>query len=85
MVSERVAVMLPAVARNEYHVVVKLFACLRTLSSVAAAHGLAMPETRSLANHFAEFTKVSPFFDFIDTGDVGYVPTKICGKSTLSC
>ena len=77
--------MLPGVAQREYHIVVKVFACLRTLSSLAAANGLAFPDTRSLANHLAEFTKVSPFFGFVDTGDAGYIPTKICGESTILC
>ena len=75
--------MLPAIARSEYSIVVKIFACLKTLSSRAVAEKLVAPGHRSLAFHFAEFNKVSPFFDFVDTGDEGHVPTKITGKTSL--
>jgi hypothetical protein len=81
VVGERVATILPAVAKSGYHTVIKIFACLRTLSRRVATEKLAAREPRSLANHFAEFTKVSPFFDFVDTGDEGHVPTKISGKT----
>ncbi|KAI4614353.1 uncharacterized protein J4E87_009574 [Alternaria ethzedia] len=80
VVGERVAAILPAVARSGYHIFIKIFACLKTLSTRAAAAKLTSPEPRSLGFHFGEFSKVSSFFDFVDTGDEGHVPTKISGK-----
>jgi len=79
-VGERVAATLPAVERSGYHIFIKIFACLKTLSTRMAAVKLASPEPRSLGFHFGEFTKVSSFFDFVDTGDDGHVPKKITGK-----
>jgi hypothetical protein len=84
VVGERVATILPAIAGSGYHIVIKIFACLKTLSSRVATEKLAARESRSLANHFAEFTKVSPFFDFVDTDDEGHVPTKIRGGTLTS-
>lgn len=83
-VREQVAVMLPGVAQNEYRVVIKVFAGLKSLSSRTAADGLAYPGTRSLAFHFGEFNKVCPFIDFVDAGDDSRVSVKIIGKNVLS-
>ncbi|KAL1801359.1 hypothetical protein ACET3X_001701 [Alternaria dauci] len=77
VVREKVAGMLLAVAQGRYQIVIKIFACLKTLSSRAAARKLAIQSPRSLAFHFAQFNKISPFFDFVDVGDEGFVATKI--------
>jgi len=84
VVGERVAAILPAVVQSGYHIFIKIFACLKTLSTRVAAAKLASPEPRSRGFHFGEFTKVSSFFDFVDTGDEGHVPTKISGKGFSS-
>ena len=84
VVRQRVAAMLPAVARTEYHVVIKFFACLKSLSSRAAADNLTHPGVRSLATHFADFTRVDPLIDFVDAGDTGHVSIKVVGKIILS-
>ncbi|CAN9154623.1 unnamed protein product [Alternaria alternata] len=77
VVREKLAAVLPAIARSgRYQIVIKIFACLKRLSNHVIGG------KRPLAVHFAEFTKVSPFFDFVDTGDENQVSIRISG---LAC
>ncbi|CAN9108684.1 unnamed protein product [Alternaria alternata] len=72
VVREKLAAVLPAIARSgRYQIVIKIFAWLKRLSCNVIGG------KRSLAVHFAEFTKVSPFFDFVDTGDENQVSIRI--------
>ncbi|CAN9321630.1 unnamed protein product [Alternaria alternata] len=72
VVREKLAAVLPAIARSgRYQIVIKIFAWLKRLSCHVIGG------KRPLAVHFAEFTKVSPFFDFVDTGDENQVSIRI--------
>jgi hypothetical protein len=74
--------MLPTVAQSEYHIVIKFFACLKSLSNRAAADKLIYPGVRSLASYFTGFTKAGTFCDFVDTGDEGCIPHRISGMTS---
>lgn len=75
---EKLAAVLPAIARSgRYQIVIKIFACLKRLSNHVIGG------KRPLAVHFAEFTKVSPFFDFVDTGDENQVSIRISGNTCI--
>ncbi|CAN9087052.1 unnamed protein product [Alternaria alternata] len=78
VVREKLAAVLPAIARSgRYQIVIKIFAWLKRLSCNVIGG------KRSLAVHFAEFTKVSPFFDFVDTGDENQVSIRISGNTCI--
>lgn len=78
VVREKLAAVLPAIARSgRYQIVIKIFAWLKRLSCHVIGG------KRPLAVHFAEFTKVSPFFDFVDTGDENQVSIRISGNNCV--
>ena len=78
VVREKLAAVLPAMARSgRYQIVIKIFAWLKRLSCHVIGG------KRPLAVHFAEFTKVSPFFDFVDTGDENQVSIRISGNTCI--
>jgi hypothetical protein len=81
---DQIALLLPALARGSYHLIVKIIASLKTLSSIAAAEKLTHNGPRALAPYFAAFTGVSPHYDFVDVAHEDYIPTKICGGSNTS-
>lgn len=82
VVREKLAAVLPTIARSgRYQIAIKIFACLKRLRERFIARKLSIPGLRSLTCHFTEFTKVSPFYDFVDTGDENQVSVRISGNT----
>lgn len=82
-ISDDVIARFPKIARNKYSLVIRVFASLHHLSKEAATKRPVGGHYHALASFFVGFTRSGVFFGFVDTGDVDYIPAKICRKYAL--